>query len=219
MLNKQGPGKIDWTDYSWNAISGRCLHNCQYCYMHRYWKLYPAMAKLQLKENYLKDNFPKKPSKIFVGSSTDMWGEWVPDEWVEKVLKKVKENPHIFQFLTKNPERYRGFFTNQPNCWYGTTVDGTDFTIGNIKKLLNSTKGAIVRFASFEPLISPLDRIDYTNIYLLDWVIIGADSSKSAKKPPMEWASSIIDSAKKFNIPVWVKDNYGYPEVIKEFPK
>jgi hypothetical protein len=34
MLNKQGPGKIDWTDYTWNPISGKCHHNCSYCYMH-----------------------------------------------------------------------------------------------------------------------------------------------------------------------------------------
>ncbi|HEY0087397.1 MAG TPA: DUF5131 family protein, partial [Candidatus Lokiarchaeia archaeon] len=23
--------KIEWTDYSWNPITG-CLHNCWYCY-------------------------------------------------------------------------------------------------------------------------------------------------------------------------------------------
>ncbi|NIM05124.1 MAG: DUF5131 family protein, partial [Armatimonadetes bacterium] len=36
-MNRQGPGKIDWTDYTWNPQTG-CHHNCttpsgeSYCY-------------------------------------------------------------------------------------------------------------------------------------------------------------------------------------------
>ncbi len=78
MLNKQGLGKIDYCDYTFNPIGGRCRHNCPYCYMRGYWKRYPATAELQLKEKYLSSNLPKKPAVIFAGSSTDVWGDWVP---------------------------------------------------------------------------------------------------------------------------------------------
>lgn len=218
MLNKQGPGKIDWCNKTWNPISGKCHHNCSYCYMHSFWRRYPEMAKPQLKEKYLSDKFPKKPSKIFVGSSTDMWGSWVHDKWIDKVLNKVEENPqHTFQFLTKNPERYGDYKSLPKNGWYGTTVDGTDKTIGNIGYLVNSI-GQGLRFVSFEPLIEATS-IFFSEFMKLDWIIIGADSSRGAKKPPNEWAEHLIEIARMANIPVWVKDNYGYPETIKEFPK
>jgi len=53
----------------------------------------------------------------------------------------------------------------------------------------------------------------------LDWIIIGADSTRGAKKPPQKWADWLIETAMEYNIPVFIKDNYGYPEIIKEFPK
>lgn len=33
-MNKQGEGKIEWTDYTWNPVTG-CLHGCHYCYAER----------------------------------------------------------------------------------------------------------------------------------------------------------------------------------------
>ena len=34
MNNQNKQGGIDWTDYTWNPISG-CLHGCTYCYLKR----------------------------------------------------------------------------------------------------------------------------------------------------------------------------------------
>ena len=216
MLNKQGPNKIDWCDYTWNPISGRCQHNCPYCYMHSFWRRYPEMAVNQLKEKYLLDKFPKKPSKIFVGSSTDMWGEWVDDIWINEVLRKTKENPqHSFQFLTKNPFGYRGW--KLPiNGWYGTSFDGTMETENNINNLVTSVSQFRKRFVSFEPLVKIPKKICLSGIH---WIIIGADSNKGAARPPIAWAKYLIILAREKNISVFVKDNYEYPEVIKEFPE
>ena len=30
-MNKQGKGKIEYLDFTWNPVTG-CLHNCPYCY-------------------------------------------------------------------------------------------------------------------------------------------------------------------------------------------
>lgn len=219
MLNKQGPGKIDWCDATWNAISGKCHHNCSYCYMNGFWKRYPEMVEPQLKKKYLSDKFPKKPSKIFVGSSTDMWGDWVSSEWIGKVLKKVEENPqHIFQFLTKNPIAYGDYKELPKNGWYGTSIDGTMDTKWNLRELIYSVSSSLTKFVSFEPLIEKPVIDSCHDFSKLGWVIIGADSSKGAKKPPKQWADLLISWCRQDNIPVWVKDNYGYPEVIKEFP-
>ncbi len=215
-MNKQGPDKIDWCDWSVNPISG-CLHPCSYCYL-------KAMDK-RLGSNLIKPNLRgdrlyeiaklKKPSKIFIGSSGDMWGKWVDKSDIDIVLSYCAPlSRHIFQFLSKNPTRYSDFKCI-PNGWYGTTIDGLPFTHNNLEKLVYSTMGAKVRFISFEPLLAEV----HPNLYDIDWIIIGSDSSRGAKKPPKKWADILIDYARGTNTAVWVKDNYGYGKVIKEWPK
>jgi len=103
MLNKQGPDKIDWTDWSWNPITG-CKHGCPYCYMLRMEKRFPGIMKPAFKPEYL-DRFKsvrkvKSGDKIFVGSSGDMWGEWVPKEWIHIFFHKaVRHRPDVILSL------------------------------------------------------------------------------------------------------------------------
>ncbi len=222
-MNKQGPGKIDWTDESWNIITG-CDHGCKYCYARRMANRlagrygYPKVNPFEVTFHWDRLNQPlkwKKPKKIFVCSMGEMWGEWVCPARISDVLKICwKSQHHIFQFLSKNPTRYNDFKC-VPNGWYGTTIDGLPFTHGNLEKLVHSTTGAKVRFISFEPLLSEV----HPNLYDIDWIIIGADSTRGAKKPPKEWADILIDYARGTDTAVWVKDNYGYNEIIKEWPK
>ena len=157
----------------------------------------------------------KKPSLIFTGSSGEMWGDWVDSEWIGDVLDvcNVFAPWHTYQFLTKNPKRYAEF-TLPKNGWYGTTYDGTEKTRDNILLLRSTVPDGFIRFVSFEPLLAsavvPLEGFD--------WIIIGADSTRGAKKPPKEWADTLINQARNRNIPVFIKDNYGYPGRIKQMP-
>ena len=83
----------------------------------------PIMAVLHEnpeKEPYPFDFFPtfhryrlnepakiKKSRTVFVGSMADIFGEWIPDEWVQEVFKACEAAPqHTYLFLTKNPTRY-----------------------------------------------------------------------------------------------------------------
>jgi len=220
MLNKQGPGKIDWTDWSFNPITG-CKHGCPYCYMLRMEKRFPGIMEPAFKPEYL-ERFKsvrkvKAGDKIFVGSSGDMWGDWVKPSWIDAVLECTKNRPDvIFQFLTKNPKEYNNWnLSNYKNCWFGTTVDGTDRTRMNIDILIYTMNNNLTKFVSFEPLLE-MPKIRIADMKFLDWIIIGADSTKGAKKPPIGWIQYLIDMAYEVGTPVWVKDNYGYPEVIKE---
>lgn len=212
-MNKQGEGKIDWCDYSWNPISG-CLHNCSYCYMQRMEKRFPGIMTPKFHHKRLcQPKALKKSSLIFVGSSGDMWGEFIPRFWIQYVLNSCSFVPHhIYQFLTKNPKRYAEFAPLE-NCWYGTTDDGTDRTKNNIRDLIAAVPTPR-KFVSFEPLLSAIEP-DLTNI---QWVIIGADSNRGAERPPKAWADTIIELARERDIPVFVKDNYNYPIRIKEMP-
>lgn len=223
MLNKQGPGTmIDWTDWSWNPISG-CNHGCSYCYLNKMERFGRDMFKVRYHPDYfekMKRVRKVKPGdKIFTGSSGDMWGEWVPDEWINKVILSAFDNPiYTYQFLTKNPKRYKDYDEFLPDWgWYGTTFDGTSRTIDNIVSLINALPDKN-KFVSFEPLLcDPIVTLPY--LFHVQWIIIGADSNKGAKRPPKKWADWLIETARHYNIPVWMKDNYGYPEKIKEFPK
>ena len=48
----------------------------------------------------------RKPRRIFVGSITDLFGEFVSDELIDRVLVMIMFCPkHTFQILTKRPER------------------------------------------------------------------------------------------------------------------
>ena len=53
-------------------------------------------------------DYPKKlkmGNNIFVGAMADIFGSWVPEEWVRDVMETCLKNPiHNYLFLTKNPK-------------------------------------------------------------------------------------------------------------------
>lgn len=52
----------------------------------------------------------KKPRMIFVCSMTDLFGDWVKDEWIDKIFAVMALCPqHTFQVLTKRAERMREY--------------------------------------------------------------------------------------------------------------
>lgn len=52
----------------------------------------------------------KRPRRVFVCSMTDLFGEWVPDEWLDRIFAVMAlASQHTFQLLTKRPERMRQY--------------------------------------------------------------------------------------------------------------
>jgi protein gp37 len=52
----------------------------------------------------------KRPRKIFVCSMTDLFGEWVIDDMIDRIFAVMTLCPqHTFQVLTKRPERMRSY--------------------------------------------------------------------------------------------------------------
>lgn len=52
----------------------------------------------------------RRPRKIFVGSMTDLFADFVTDEMLDRVFAVMALCPqHIFQLLTKRPERMRAY--------------------------------------------------------------------------------------------------------------
>ena len=112
-----------WTDFTYNPIKG-CKHDCSYCYLKDMAKRYGFSMEPRLIEKELKTNLGKGRT-IFVGSASDMFGSWVPSEWIEKVLEHCRDYPeNTYLFQTKNPERFQNFPTSfPPHSIFGTTLE------------------------------------------------------------------------------------------------
>ena len=158
----------------------------------------------------------KKPSRIFVGSSGDLWGKFIPTDWIHQILEIVKKCPqHTFQFLTKNPSRYVEF--NFPdNCWIGTTIDTqarADANLDDFKKA-----EAEIKFISFEPLLEEIN-VDLRGI---DWIIIGGctgDNKDLPTYPNKLWVNKLRSQCLLLDIPIFIKNNAGLKNISKDFPK
>jgi protein gp37 len=162
----------------------------------------------------------KKPSKIFVCSMADLFGDWVPREWIESVLSQALKNPwHTFQFLTKNPKRLQEFNPWPENCWVGCTITNQEDMNERVGYLLNAD--ARVRFISHEPLLSEIRQSQawwHKTSLLLQWAIIGAMTGPGAVKPKPEWVQCLVDQYRAAGVPVFLKDNLKWPEKIQEWP-
>lgn len=155
----------------------------------------------------------KKGGRVFVVDTGDLFGNFIPTEWINAVIDVARRCPqHTFQFLTKNPKRLLDF-TFPDNAWVGTSInsDKDRKRVDIIKKV-----AAPVKYLSIEPL---LGRVGFS-LEGLQWIIIGAQTGGNAVKPKKEWVEELLLEAKKHNIPVFLKENLQlyYQLDRKEFP-
>ena len=215
-----GPNNpIKWCDFTWNPVKGKCPVACPYCYARRIYDRFKWDPTVRLDKKELMAPYKlKKPARIFVGSTIELFGELI-NPWMEDILKVVKDNPrHTFQFLTQVPE-VMGDFIFPDNCWCG-------ITIANLSGLLKFSQLRNVetqtKFISFEPLhedISPC----FSDFYGIDWIIIGSETGNRKRKitPKDEWIRPIVKQADESGIPIFMKDNlkpYWHGELRQEFP-
>ena len=159
----------------------------------------------------------KKPRNIFVCSMADLFGEWVPDEWIKEVLKACEAAPwHRYLFLTKNGKRYKDLYEKgiMPmgmhawNKWFGCTVEREtdDFFFNNLYGNGIDHQG----FLSIEPMLSDFEPgvidQDATGI---KWVIVGAETGNRKGKvgPQRAWVEHIAQTCKASGIPLFMKDS------------
>jgi len=175
----------------------------------------------------------KKPARIFVVSMGDLFGEWVPDEWIERVFEACEAAPqHTYYFLTKNPKRYKlshgypiTFFASGRPYWFGFSATGQkDFFVN----LAESPKGNFGnRFISFEPLVSAIKIPSKTEAYKakkINWLIVGAETGNRKGKiiPKREWLLDIRKQCRDLKIPLFEKNSLKplLPEgLIQQWPE
>jgi len=153
---------------------------------------------------------PGEPNNVFVCSMADLFGDWVPAEWILKVFESCRKNPQWnFLFLTKNPKRYLEFVKEFPdNSWIGATADtaARGIVACDVFNELKWTFGMNnIKFLSCEPL-----RENVRISSAVDWVIIGGQSKTSGApemQPDWKWVESLIVDAEELSIPYYFKPN------------
>ena len=110
-----GKTKIEWTECSWNPITGctKISDGCAHCYAATLTRRLVAMHNPRYKNGFNVTvhedliELPKKwkaPRKIFVNSMSDIFHESVPDDIILRIFATMNACPqHIFQVLTKRP--------------------------------------------------------------------------------------------------------------------
>lgn len=211
--------KIEWTDYSWNPITG-CLHNCWYCYAKKLFTRFhrsfePTFYPERLSEPSKLNN--KKPVKIFCCSVADLFADWTKLKWRKQVLEAIecygKSNQSlIFQLLTKNPENLQNF-AYPDNVWVGVTIN-LKSELNKIEQLRFNTNSHI-KFVSFEPL---LEDVGDLNLEGVDWIIVGKLTGSKKIKLQNSWVMNILKQARDCKVPIFIKDNVKWDKKIQEFP-
>ena len=152
-----------------------------------------------------------KPKKIFVGSMTDIFGEWVPDWMLFALFLAMAQSPfQTFQVLTKRPERaaevigswlrHVGRGQLPANIWLGISAEN-QATYDERIKWLNRCL-AQVRFLSLEPLLGPINLGDIKDV---DWVIVGGESGPRARPLDLEWIWDILYQCRRAGVSAFIK--------------
>jgi len=180
--------KIEWTDASWNPAMG-CTpisEGCTNCYaramMKRYagrkgWPEHPGTVTL-FPERLEQPLRWKKLRTVFVCSMSDLFHPEVPFNFITEVFDVMcdaRSQKHIFQVLTKRPERISEWLNwvaeywpgdspfsiawevlgHAPNVHLGVTAENQEAADKRIPLLLQTP--AAVRFVSIEPMLEQVD--------------------------------------------------------------
>ena len=129
-FNRQDSDEIEWAQWSWNPVTG-CLHDCPYCYARDITQRGPnAFPRVQPAFRPYRLNAPANTAvpdeaatdtryrNVFTCSMADLFGGWVPKEWIEAVLGAERDNPQWnFLFFTKFPKRMAGSICRRMPGW------------------------------------------------------------------------------------------------------
>lgn len=158
----------------------------------------------------------KKPRTIFVCSMADLFGAWVPDEWIKAVFDACAAAPHHrYLFLTKNPTRYMDLIKNHrtpfeelylpygDNFWFGSTATTKKAPFWYSNFPLRKT------FISIEPIMEPFTNLGHGTDCFADWVIVGAETGNRKGKviPKKSWIIRIAEACKRTRTPLFMKES------------
>ena len=217
--------QIEWTDSTWNPVTGctKVSSGCKYCYAEVFAERFRGVPGHPYEQGFDLRLWPerlglplrwRKPRRVFVNSMSDLFHENVPFNFVEDAFRTMrKAHWHQFQILTKRADRMK-LFINQlasewgdlsktcPNIWIGASVEKQELIH---RASIVSQLPVAVRFLSCEPLLGPLDLRPYLSREMINWVIVGGESGRSARPLDATWVTDIRDQCQAASVPFFFK--------------
>lgn len=258
QLKKDGGRGIEWTDFTWNYIGG-CKHRCRWrmpdgkiaiCYAESTANVMQSGYPHGFEHHYVRPHMldeplrHKTPAKIFLDSMSDLMGQWVSDEEIQRVLDICRQaHWHVFQLLTKNAPRLAKFDLPK-NVWAGVSAPPTfmfwkeltrDQQVRMVNKQLDTlavlkSRGHPVCWMSIEPLSFDIAAIfeewirdDQTRAHPgglpLDWAVIGAASNGSKHfQPDAKHVESAHEVLWQNGATIFHKGNLEWTPHLEEWP-
>jgi protein gp37 len=227
MLTKSN---IEYLNYGWNFYTG-CNHwktgVCavgENCWAKSLAERFHKSFEPTLHPEKLLDPLKlKKPARIGVCFTGDLFGDWVdPCQLIEShnpeidgiflaaAVKQIVRDAgqHQFLFLTKAPENYQKWGIFPENAWLGASICNQ----ADLKRAFFAFRYlAGHKWLSIEPLFESLNELHYFPLILgniqPEWVVIGGQSGRHKVMPKIEWVREIVRAADKAGIPVFLKNN------------
>lgn len=229
-----GKTKIDWCDQVLNPFVGcsKCSPGCHNCYAEKFAVRLAKNPNPKISAKYKDvvddngnwtghisnldlscfDKLPKKPSRVFIGSMTDIFHDNMPYEYQMKIMDKICDyQQHTFLLLTKRIKQaqylfqklnpYIGFLQN---IWLGATVCNQEEADKKIPILLQIP--AAKHYVSIEPMLGNIDIRHYLQgENKLDWVIAGGETGKNARPAHETWVKKLRDQCLDKGTPFFFK--------------
>lgn len=216
--------KIEWTEHNWNPLRGCRKHSigCENCYAEAIARRFPNHwrgflndrgewnGNVKLLEHKMREPLNRaNPTIYFVNTMSDTFYRLVSSHYIDRMFEVMRECPqHIFQLLTKRPERADNYYriakilkkeTWPDNVWMGATVEASAYLhrINDLRRI-----PAPVRFLSIEPLLESLGPLDLSGIH---WVIVGCESGPNARECRLEWVREIRDQCEAQGVAFFLK--------------
>lgn len=216
-LNMSKGNMYDFITHTGNIIKGECAHKCSYCYMCRWGaQKPPRFDEKEIKGDTLEGNF------IFIGSSTDMFANNIPSQWIIKALEYLSRYDNKYLFQSKNPMGMLDYLKYLPaKSVICTTLESNEFYPDIMKfaptpesrafGMKRISEMGYETFVTIEPI---LDFGHYSFIELIkdcnpSQVNIGADSGgNKLPEPSKDKVLELIDALTGFTI-INQKNNLG----------
>ena len=144
------------------------------------------------------------------------------DPWQEEAWALMLACTHLtFQVLTKRPGYMAAWAQTHPwpaHIWAGTSVESAKY-LPRLDVLARVP--AKIRFASFEPLLGPLNIKSWLYRCVcrekpctckgltIQWAIIGAESGPGARPCDVAWIRDIVTQCQAAGVAVFVKQDSG----------
>lgn len=213
-LNRVRGDMYAFINATWNPIKGKCLHDCQFCYMKRFPQNPIHLDVKELKVNLGESNL------IFVGSGTDLFAMNVPAKWLCLVFQHMNRFNNQYFLQSKNVLRMAYYRDEVPNdTIFCTTIESNrnHSCMGAAPPIEDRVKGMMFLKSMFrkimitiEPVldfdISPLSRIliDLNPIQ----INIGADSKRhNLPEPKPGKLERLFKNLTEYNLKIHIKPN------------